>query len=165
MGWFDRLFRSRERHLQSNEPERAFAPEPGANYWLLDSNKTNDEAYSFIRHCGVSLIRARSGETAELSDFRGGVLLFATTWEPYSAKTIGGLKQNIDRGQCSPLAIVFFENTNVEVVGAKKESWYFPNTWTLAASSAELKPLIARVPFQVVIGGDGEVERILEGMA
>ena len=165
MGWFEGWFRGRERHLESAEPERAFAPNPEVDYWPLDPNKTNNEAYDSIRQHGVTLVRSNSGETATLSAFNGGVLLFATLWEPYSAKTIGALKQGIDGGRVDKFGVVLFENSREEIAQNKEESWYFPNAWSLAPSSGDLKPLICRVPFHVFVGPDGKVERIAEGKA
>jgi hypothetical protein len=165
MGWLDRWFRGRERHLESAEPERAFAPDPEANSWPLDSTRTNEEAYDFIRNGGVALVCAASGEVPDLRAFAGGVLLFATIWEPYSAKTIGVLKQRVDAGQVGKFGIVLFENTREEVTEGKRDAWYYPNAWTLAPDSAALKRLIARVPFHVFIGANGQVEKITEGKA
>ena len=47
----------------------------------------------------------------------------------------------------------------------KRDAWYFPNDWTLAPASAELKGLIARIPFHVFVSASGEVEQIAEGKA
>jgi len=165
MGWLDRWFRGRERHLESAEPERAFAPEPEADVWPLDPSRSNDKAYDFIRKNGITLIRTTSGETAGLTAFSSGVLLFATIWEPYSAKTIGALKQSIDASRAGRFGIVLFENTREEIMDSKREAWYLPTAWTLAPASAELKRLIARVPFHVFVGASGEVEQITEGKA
>jgi hypothetical protein len=100
-----------------------------------------------------------------LTAFSSGVLLFANIWEPYSAKTIGALKQRMDAGRVSTFGIVFVENTREEGMDGKRKAWYFPNAWTLAPASAELKRLIARVPFHVFVGACGEFEQIAEGKA
>src|SRR5207244_659859 len=110
MGWLDWFFGSRESLLQSAEPERAFAPDPHADVWQLVTGATNEAAYTQIREHGVTLLRVRTGESVSLSTFASGVLLFATIWEPYSAKTIGATKNSIDAGKTKLFGIVFFEN-------------------------------------------------------
>ena len=162
MGWLDRWIRGRERYLQTDEPERAFAPDPESDFFPLYPVRTNDEAYDFIRTRGITLVRASSGETADLSAFSGGMLLFVTLWEPYSAKSIGALKGKLDAGQGGMFGVVAFEHTRDEVLESS-QSWFLPYAWTLAPESAELKPLIGRVPFTVFIGSDGQVSQITEG--
>ena len=164
MGMFDWL-RSREKLLDSTEPERAFAPDPESDVWQLETRATNEEACALIRERGVNLLRVSSGEAVTSSAFASGVLLFATVWEPYSAKTIGAMKKAIDAGNVQPFAIVFFENSREEIAESKQLSWYFSQACVLAPESGVLRELIGRVPFRVVIGVDGKVERIVEGTA
>lgn len=165
MGWFSRFFRSREKLLSSNEPERAFAPDPSADVWQLSTGTSNEQAFDLIRKHGVALLRVSTGESASLSTFASGALLFATVWEPYSAKTIGAMKKTIDAGQSKPFAIVFFENTRDEIAESKKSSWYYANAYVLAPETTALRTLIGRVPFQVHVGADGQVQSIVEGKA
>jgi hypothetical protein len=163
MGWLDRLLHGRKQLLNSPEPERAFAPDPSADYWPLEPNRTNDEAYKFIREHGIALIQTSTGSSADLSEFKGGLLLFATRWEPYSARSMGALKQGVDARRIDKFGIVFFQDTWHEVTENKSDAWYFQNAWTLAEESAALGLLIARVPFQVFVGADANVTRIVEG--
>ncbi len=158
-----RWLRGRKQLLNSTEAERAFAPDPNADFWPLDTNRTNEKAYDFIREGGIALVRASNGESADLLHFNSGLLHFATTWESYSAMTIGSLKRSVDGGRTAKFGIVLFEETREGVAQRKAEAWYYPNIWTLASASADLKPLIARVPFQIFIGADGKVEHIVEG--
>jgi hypothetical protein len=165
MGLFDWFFGGREKLLDSKEPERAFAPDPSADVWQLATGATNDKAFAQLQEQGVSLLRVNSGEAVSLSAFPSGVLLFATVWEPYSAKTIGAMKKAIDAGNGKPFGIVFFENSRQEVVETKQASWYFSQAYVLAPESASLRELIGRVPFHVFVSADGKVERIVEGKA
>ena len=162
---FDRFFRSREKLLDSDEPERAFAPDPSADVWQLATGGNNEKAYARIREQGLNLLRVSSGEAVTLSAFPFGVLLFATVWEPYSAKTIGAMKKAIDAGNVKPFAIVFFENGRQEIAESKQSSWYFLQAYVLAPESAGLRELIGRVPFHVFVEADGKAERIFEGKA
>src|SRR5262245_6047590 len=151
--------------LHSDEPERAFAPDPSADVWQLATRGTNEQAFAQIHERGVTLLRVSSEEAVTLSAFPSGVLIFATVWEPYSAKTIGAMKRTIDAGRVEPLAIVFFENSRQEIAESKQSSWYFSQAYVLAPESAGLRELIGRVPFHVFVGADGKAERIVEGKA
>jgi hypothetical protein len=164
MAWFDWL-RGRKKLLDSDEPERAFAPDPQSDVWQLATGATNDEAFARIRERGVDLLHVSSGEAVTLSAFPSGVLLFATVFEPYSAKTIGAMKKAIDAGSVRSFAIVFFENSRKEIEESKQSSWYYSQTFVLAPESAGLRELIGRVPFHVFVGPDGKLERIAEGKA
>jgi hypothetical protein len=163
MAWLDWLLRGRKKLLESPEPERAFAPDPQADYWPLASGSDNEAAYTQIRDQGICLVRVGSGQEVALTDFAPGALLFATMWEPYSAKTIGALKHAVDAGEWKKFGIVFFENTREEVIEAKQSSWYYPQTYILAAASFSLRGRIGRVPFRVFLNAGGQVERIAEG--
>lgn len=163
MGWLRRFLHGRRKLLETNEPERAFAPDPGADTFPLAAGKNNDEAFAFIRRQGLSLLGVASGEVRSLRHFAGGMLLFATQWEPYSAKTIGSLRSSVEAGQIAPLGIVLFEDSREDVASRKSESWYFSQTYVLAPQSAPLRPLVGRVPFRVFVGNAGVVERIVEG--
>jgi hypothetical protein len=165
MGLLDWFFRDREKLLDSDEPERAFAPDPQSDVWQLATGAANEGAFARIREQGVNLLRVSSGEAAKLAAFPAGVLLFATVWEPYSAKTIGAMKTAIDAGTVQPFAIVFFENSREEIVESKQSSWYYSQAYVLAPESADLRQLIGRVPFHVFVTADGKVERIVEGKA
>ena len=164
MGLFDWFFRGREKLLDSDEPERAFAPDPSADVWQLATGGTNEKAFARIHEQGVHLLRVSSGEAVSLSAFPTGVLLFATVWEPYSATTIGAMKKAIDAGHNKPCGIVFFENSRQEIAESKQSSWYFSQAYVLAPESASLRELIGRVPFHVFVGADGKAERIVEGI-
>jgi hypothetical protein len=122
MGWFDWFFRGREKLLESEEPERAFAPDPESDVWQLATGGTNERAFTRIREQGVNLLCVSSRETAGLSAFPSGALLFATAWDPYSAKTIGAMKKAVDAETIQSFAIVFFENSREEVVELKQSS-------------------------------------------
>jgi hypothetical protein len=165
MGWLDRFLRGRRQLLDTAEPERAFAPDPFADTWQLASGGDNEQAIALIRRNGLSLVAAASGEVRPLSAFAGGVLLFATAWEPYSAKTIGSMRGRVEAGEVKPFGVVLFENTRDEVTANKAEAWYFPHAYVLAPASVALRPLVGRVPFQLFVGASGSVERVVEGKA
>src|SRR5438105_575045 len=109
MGWLDRFLRGPRELLDTAEPDRAFPPDPSADTWQLASGGNNDEAIALIRRDGLSLIAVASGEVRPLSAFAGGVLLFATAWEPYSAKTIGSMRGRVEAGEIKPFGVVLFE--------------------------------------------------------
>src|SRR5262249_48559367 len=100
-----------------------------------------------------------------LSGFAGGVLLFGTVWEPYSAKTIGAMRARVEGGQADPFGVVFFENTREEIAADKSEVWYFSRAYVLAPQSEALRPMIGRVPFRVMVGASGAIETVIEGKA
>src|SRR5262245_6914675 len=126
MGWLDWLLGNREKFLSSDESERAFAPDPTLDYWpLADRPKSNDEAYELLRRDGVQLIHVETGTRKSLGDLPGGMLLFATVWEPYSAKAIGNLARQFDQDDTAHFGIVYFEIDRDEVLEDKNDSWYF----------------------------------------
>jgi hypothetical protein len=165
MGWLDRFLRGRRELLDTAEPERAFAPDPTDDTWALAPGANNDEALQLIRRDGLSLTAVASGEVRPLSAFAGGLLLFATAWEPYSAKTIGSLRGRVEAGEVKPFGVVLFENTRDEVASTKSEAWYFSHTYVLAPASEALRPLVGRVPLQLFLGESGIIERVVEGKA
>lgn len=165
MGWLDRMFQARKKLLETDEPERAFAPDPESDVWPLAVGATNENVFAQIRQQGVSLVRVPTGESVTLSEFAPGVLLFGTMWDTYSAKTIGGMKQSVDAGQVASFGVVFFENSRGDVAEVKRSSWYFPHALVLDQPSASLRAQIGRVPFRVFVGPSGQVERIQEGKA
>ena len=165
MGWLDRFLKGRRELLDTNEPERAFAPDPIADTWQLAGRGANDEALAAIRRDGLSLVAVASREGRPLSAFAGGVLLFATAWEPYSARTIGAMRAEVEAGRVGPFGVVLFESTPDEVVSSKSEAWYFCHAHVLAPASEGLRPLVGRVPFRLFVGASGQVERVVEGKA
>jgi hypothetical protein len=163
MGWLDRFLRGRRELLETAEPERAFAPDPAADTWPLVADGNNEDALALIRRDGLHLVSVRSGEARALPSFAGGILLFATTWEPYSATTLGSLRPEVEAGRVNPFGVVLFENTRDEVAASKAEAWYFAHAFVLAPPSEALRPLVARVPLRLFIGAAGALERVVEG--
>lgn len=154
----------REKLLDSDDPIRAFAPDPSSNVWKLNVGKDNSVAYDQIQANGLSLIRVNDGAPASLSDFANGMLIFVTQWEPYSAQTIGNLKGQIDSGSIKNFGLVYFENTADEVAERKKKSWYFNSAYVLADESAKIKDMINRIPVRLMIDADGTIESVSEGL-
>src|SRR5262245_35916092 len=105
MGLFDWFFRGRQQLLHSDEPERAFAPDPSDDVFQLATRATNEQAFAQIDVRRVTVLRVSSEEAVTLSAFPPGVLIFATVSETYAAKTIGPVKRTIDAGRVEPLAI------------------------------------------------------------
>jgi hypothetical protein len=165
MGMIDWFLNRRRRFLATTEPERAFAPEPSSNTFAVAADGDNQGAFALLHKDGATLVSVASGEIRTLPSFAGGILLFATAWEPYSAKTIGSFRARVDSGQVNPFGIVFFENTREEIVERKSDSWYFAHIYVLAPPSAPLKQLIKQVPFQVTLNVRGAIEQIAEGKA
>ena len=164
MGWLDWLLGNREQYLTSDQSERAFAPDPTLDYWpLADRPKSNKEAYEFLHRDGVRLVHAETGDEKSLADFPGGLLLFATIWEPYSAKAIGNLARQFDEDESANFGIVFFEASRNELLDDKNDSWYFKRAFVLAHASSGLREMIGRVPFRVVVTPDSEIAEIAEG--
>jgi hypothetical protein len=165
MGWLDRFLKGRRELLDTAEPERAFAPDPAADTWQLAAGGTNDEVFAAIGRDGLSLVAVATGEVRPLSAFAGGVLLFGTVWEPYTAKTIGAMRAEVEAGRVGPFGVVLFESTRDEVAATKSEAWYFRHAYVLPPASEGLRPLIGRVPFRLFVGASGGVERVVEGKA
>ncbi len=165
MGWLDWFTAERKKLIDSSDPVRAFAPDPNLNYWPLEVNADNEQAYARIKQASVDLIWAATGEPTQLSAIAPGRVLFATMWDTYSAQTIGALKQAVDDNRLSGFGIVLFENSREEVIERKHQAWYYARTLVLAPSALNLRPLIKRIPFQVVIGAAGRVDQIIEGKA
>jgi hypothetical protein len=163
MGWLDWFIGERKKLLDSDDPIRAFAPDPDRDYWPLAVDTDNEDAYAFIKEGPVHLVWAATGESTSLSAIAPARVVFATMWDTYSAQTIGTLKAAVDEKRAATFGIVLFENSRDEVVERKQEAWYFARTLVLAPSSEELRPLITRVPFQVLVDAAGRVERIIEG--
>ena len=165
MEWLDRFLRGRRELLDTPEPERAFAPDTSADTWQLASGGDNEQAVALIRSEGLSLMAAASGEVRPIDAFAGGVLLFATVWEPYSAKMIGSMRSRVEAGGVQPFGVVLFENTRDEIIATKSKAWYFPYAYVLAPKSEIMRTLFGRVPFKMHVGASGGIECFSEGKA
>lgn len=164
MGWLDWLLGNHEKFLSTDEPERAFAPDPTLDYWpLADRPPSNEEAYELLRRNGVQLVHVETETSYSLADFPGGMLLFATFWETYSAKAIGNLARQFDQDGAANFGIVFFETDRDEVVEEKSDSWYFKRAFVLAPASQGVRELIGRVPFRIIVDPDAQITEFVEG--
>jgi hypothetical protein len=163
MGWLDWLLGTRGQYA-SDQSERAFAPDAALDYWpLADRPHSNDKAYESLRRGGANLVHVETGNEKLLADFSGGLLLFATVWEPYSAKAIGNLCRQLDGDDSAVFGIVFFEVSRAEIREGKKNSWYFKKSYVLSSDSHKLRELIGRVPFRLFISPDGKICDTIEG--
>ena len=154
----------REKLLDSNDHVRAFAPDPSSDVWELNPGQDNSAAYDHIHANGLFLNRVNDDTSASLADFANGTLILVTQWEPYSARTIGHLKGQVDSGSVSKFGLVFFENSAEEVATRKRESWYFDSAYIVAEESAKIKDMINRIPVTLTIDADGKIDSVSEGL-
>ncbi|MBK8067516.1 MAG: hypothetical protein IPK27_07755 [Rhodanobacteraceae bacterium] len=146
--------------LASEGPERAFSPDPDSDSWKLHAGG-NGLAISFLKSRGLRLVHVVAGEAYSLVHFSGGMLSLVTTWEPYSAKTIGSLRVPFENREVLPLGMVLFEHTRDEVLARKSMAWYFEIAYVLDAESLPFRELVAEVPMHLLMGSAGAVERVL----
>jgi hypothetical protein len=166
LGNIDQFLRLRADFIATQEPGTVFARESTINVWYLSHNENNDNeaAVSYIRQFGLQLIHVPTAEFRSLEQCAGTHFLLATTWEPYSAITIGTMKRAIDDGLLAEFGIVLFQHFSNEARRLKHSAWYWPHLYVLAPESYVVRALISRVPISIAIDSNGRVGDIMEGI-
>jgi hypothetical protein len=163
LNWLKRFLDSRRSYLEGPEPVRAFAPDPTLDCWPLSPEGTNDPVYDSIKTRGLELVSVDCGELVDLKAFGSGKLLFATTWETYSAQVIANLKRQVDSQTIGHFGIVFFEDTREQILVRKSKAWYFKSAYVLGPASAALREQVVHVPFLLTVDAS-EVVGVTAGL-
>jgi len=164
MGSVDRLLKLRASAISAGGPQRRFAPDSPVNLWYLSRRGNNDSAFAYIRTYGLQLIHAPTSESCALSRCVNTHFLLATTWDPYSAITIGTMRRSCADGLLERFGIILYEHFSDEVGVLKRSAWYWPHVYVLAPESYVIRSMITCVPISVATGNDGAIETVVQGV-
>ena len=145
MGFFSRI----KSKPMDDDHFRLFSPTPEENCHPINPGQNNAIAHKMIND-GILIESVSSGKKTKASDIGLDILMLCTTWETFSAKSIGSLKKMIDSGYRGKVGVLFYESSIDEIKTAKIKSWYYNFAYVLSTESYSLRDKINMVPIKML---------------